>query len=417
VGSARPAPTPDPGDDWASGWRMRVRGRVVTPEGVVEDAVVRIRNDRIDDITVAPRGRSASERGRSLSGAWVVPGFVDLHVHGGGGYSFTAGDVAQARGAIAFHRRHGTTTMLASLVTAPRRDLYDQTARLAPLVHSGELAGVHLEGPYLADARRGAHDPRHLRDPDPAELAELIALDAVRVVTLAPERPGGLAAIEQLRAHGVVVAIGHTDATYEQALAAVTAGAGLATHLYNGMRPIHHRDPGPVVALLESPGVVCEVVADGVHLHDGILRHTVRVAGPDRVALVTDAIAAAGMPDGAYELGGLPITVADGVARLTGSGSIAGSTTTMAAAFRRTVRSGVSIVEAARMAATTPAAVLGLGHEVGAIAPGMRADLVVLDEDLAVIAVVRAGQLVTEPAGPARRRRTTRAGDGPVRPR
>jgi N-acetylglucosamine-6-phosphate deacetylase len=381
---------------------MRVRGRVVTPEGVVEDGVVRIRNGRIDGVAAAADGRTAARRGRIVSGAWVVPGFVDLHVHGGGGYSFTSGDAEQARGVIAFHRRHGTTTMLASLVTAARRDLYDQTASLAPLVHSGELAGVHLEGPYLSVARCGAHDPRLLRDPDPAELAELLALDVVRVVTLAPERSGGLAAIEQLRAHGVVAAVGHTDATYEQVLAAVDAGAGLATHLYNGMRPVHHRDPGPVVALLERPGVVCEVVADGVHLHDGMLRHTVRVAGPERVALVTDAMAAAGMPDGAYELGGLPITVADGVARLTESGSIAGSTTTMAAAFRRTVRSGVSIVDAARMAATTPAAVLGLGHRIGAIAPGMRADLVVLDDDLTVTAVIRAGKLVTEPAEPGR---------------
>lgn len=371
---------------------------MVTPEGVVDGAVVRIQKDRIEAITVpAQRRTSSSARSRDLAAAWVLPGFVDVHVHGGGGCSFTSGDAEQARGAIAFHRRHGTTTMLASLVTASRRDLLDQTASLAPLVHSGELAGVHLEGPYLSTARCGAHDPAQLRDPDSAELAALIALDVVRVVTLAPERSGGLAAIEQLRAHGVVAAVGHTDATYEQVLAAVAAGASLATHLFNGMRPVHHRDPGPVVALLESPGVVCEVVADGVHLHDGMLRHIVRVAGPERVALVTDAMSAAGMPDGAYELGGLAITVAEGVARLATSNAIAGSTTTMAAALRRAVHSGVSIVDASRMASTTPAAVLGLSDEVGAIAPGRRADLVLLDEDLAVTAVVRAGKLIAEP--------------------
>jgi N-acetylglucosamine-6-phosphate deacetylase len=365
---------------------MRVRGRIVTPDGVVEDGVVRIQSDRIDD--VAADTRPAAD----LAAAWVLPGFVDLHVHGGGGCTFTTGEPEQARGAIEFHRRHGSTTMLASLVTASRRDILNQTTALAPLVHSGELAGVHLEGPYLSTARCGAHDPAHLRDPDPEELAELIALGVVRVVTLAPELPGGRPAIEQLRSHGIVAAVGHTDATYEQTLAAIDAGANLATHLFNGMRTVHHRDPGPAVALLERPDVVCEVVADGVHLHDGMVRHIASVAGAQRVALVTDAIAAAGMPDGDSELGGLAVTVSGGVARLTASGTIAGSTTTMAASLRRTVQSGVSIVDAVRMAATTPATVLGLQKDVGAITPGLRADLVLLDDDLAVTAVIRAGE-------------------------
>jgi N-acetylglucosamine-6-phosphate deacetylase len=369
---------------------MRVRGRVVTPDGVTEDAVVRIQDDRIDSVSTSDGSQA------DVSAAWVVPGFVDLHVHGGGGHTFTAGDPEQAREVIAFHRRHGTTTTLASLVTASRRDVLAQTTALAPLVHSGELAGVHLEGPYLSTARCGAHDPAHLRDPEPDELADLITLGVVRSVTLAPELPGGMAAVEQLRAGGVVAAVGHSDATYEQTLAAIDAGASLATHLLNGMRPVHHRDPGPVIALLERPEVVCEVIADGVHLHDGMLRHIVRVAGPDRIALITDAMAAAGMADGDYDLGGLPTTVTGGVARLTASGTIAGSTTTMASALRRTIQSGVSMVEAVRMAATTPARVLGLDGEVGAIVPGHRADLVLLDDDLAVTAVIRAGELLPQ---------------------
>jgi len=369
---------------------MKLRGRVVTPEGVLADAVVRLEDGRIAEVTPAERSRV------TRSAAWIVPGFVDLHVHGGGGCTFTTGDLEQAKGTIAFHRSHGTTTMLASLVTASRPDTLAHTTTLAQLVHSGELAGVHLEGPYLSTARCGAQNPAHLRDPDPDELDALIATGVVRVVTIAPELPGALPAISQLRAHGVVAAVGHTDATYEQALAAVEAGATLATHLCNAMRPAHHRDPGPIVALLDSPDVVCEQVADGVHLHDGMLRHVTHAAGPDRVALVTDAIAAAGMPDGEYELGGQEVIVSNAVARLPASGTIAGSTLTMAAAFRRAVQSGLSIVDAVTMASTTPARVLGLDTTLGAIAPGLRADLVLLDEDLQVVSVLRQGKPVEE---------------------
>ena len=369
---------------------MRLRGRVVTPDGVLENATVRVEGDRIAAVTTGVGGRP------DLRSAWIVPGFVDMHCHGGGGYTFTTGDVEQARGAVDFHRCHGTTTMLASLVTASRRDTLDQTTALAELVHSGEIAGIHLEGPYLSTARCGAQNPAYLRDPSTEELSDLIALGVVRSVTIAPELPGALDAIALLRTHDVTAAVGHTDATYEQALDAVRAGATLATHLCNAMRPIHHRDPGPIIALLESTGVVCETIADGVHLHDAMLRHIARVAGPDRVALVTDAIAAAGMDDGAYSLGGQEVNVTDGVARLPTSGTIAGSTLTMTAAFRRAVQSGVSIVDVARMASTTPARVLGLAGEVGAIAPGRRADIALLDEDLRVNAVLHHGTIVTD---------------------
>jgi N-acetylglucosamine-6-phosphate deacetylase len=201
-------------------------------------------------------------------------------------------------------------------------------------------------------------------------------------------------ALQQLRELGVTVAVGHTDATYEQALESVAAGARLATHLCNGMRPIHHRDPGPVIALLDSPDIVCEVVADGVHLHDGMLRHIVAFAGPARVALVTDAMAAAGMPEGDYTLGGLDVSVDAGIARLAASGTIAGSTLTMASAFRRAVHSGISIVDVVRMASTTPATVLGLDGDLGSIAQGKRGDLVLLDDDFAVTTVIRSGELV-----------------------
>jgi N-acetylglucosamine-6-phosphate deacetylase len=368
---------------------MIVDGRVVTPVGAVDGRV------RVEDGRIAAIERTAGAGGAG----WILPGFVDIHNHGGGGHTFTAGDPGAARSAAAFHLRHGTTTLLASLVSAPHELTRAAVAAYAPLVAAGELAGVHLEGPYLAPARCGAQHQAHLRAPSAAELAELIDLGGVRMVTLAPELPGALDAIALLAGRGVVAAVGHTDATYEQARAAVAAGATVATHLCNGMRPVHHREPGPVVALLDAEGVVCELIADGVHLHDGMLSFAARVAGPDRVALVTDAIAAAGMPDGRYELGGRAVVVSGGVARLATAGSpgaaapgaLAGSTLTMDAAVRRAVGAGVPLVDAARMAATTPARVIGLGDRVGAIAPGLRADLVVLDEHLGVVRVMRGG--------------------------
>src|SRR5262249_51249767 len=198
-----------------------------------------------------------------------------------------------------------------------------------------------------------------------------------RMVTVAPELPGALDAIAFLVSRGVVAAIGHTDATYEQTLAGVAAGASVGTHVFNGMRPPHHRQPGPVFALLGSAGVTCELIADGVHLHDGTLAFATTVTGPGRAALVTDAMSAAGMPDGEYDLGGQRVTVAQGVARLARNGSIAGGTLTMAQAFRRAVQAGTAIVDAARMAATTPATAIGR-HDLGALEPGRRADLVVL---------------------------------------
>jgi N-acetylglucosamine-6-phosphate deacetylase len=218
------------------------------------------------------------------------------------------------------------------------------------------------------------------------------------MVTLAPELPGALAAIELLVSRRVVAAVGHTDATYEQTGAAIIAGATVATHLFNGMRGPHHREPGPVFALLGSPNVVCELIADGIHLHQGTLAFAAGVAGPDRAALVTDAMEAAGMPDGTYELGGQPVVVAEGTARLATSdgtpGAIAGSVLTMDAALRQVVAAGISMVDACRMAATTPARAIGLGERVGALMPGLRADLVVLDDNLNVVRVMRGGTWV-----------------------
>ncbi|MFI6328360.1 N-acetylglucosamine-6-phosphate deacetylase [Micromonospora chersina] len=366
---------------------LRVTGKVVTPTGVIRQGCVEIAGDRIRAVAEYPTVRD---------GHWIVPGFVDMHTHGGGGHTFTTGDAESARQAADFHLGHGTTTLLASLVSSPFALMREATAAYRPLVESGVLAGVHFEGPYLSAARCGAQNPEFLRDPSAEELAELIELGggAVRMVTLAPEREGALEAVKLLVGNGVVAAVGHTDATWEQTRAAVAAGASVGTHLFNGMRPVHHREPGPVVALLEAPNVVCELVADGVHLHDGMLGFATSVAGPDRAALITDAMAAAGMPDGEYELGGQAVTVADGVARLSRDGAIAGSTLTMDAALRHAVGAGIPLPDACRMVATTPARAIGLGDRVGALQAGLRADLVVLDDDLNVTRVMRAGAWV-----------------------
>lgn len=369
---------------------MRIGGRVVTPAGVVTGAVA-VSGDRIT--AVAPTSSVDS-------GQWIVPGFVDMHVHGGGGFTFTTGDPDQARGAAGFHLRHGTTTMLASLVSAPAAVLRGATAAFAPLVGAGVLAGIHFEGPYLSAVRCGAQNPAYLRDPSLDELSELIELGggAVRMLTIAPERDGALDAIKLVVASGAVAAIGHTDATYERTLAGIAAGATVATHLFNGMPPPHHRAPGPVFALLGAPAVVCELVPDGAHLHDGVLAFAARTAGPQRCALITDALSAAGLDDGSFELGGRSVVVTDRVARLAtadGSpGAIAGSTLTMDAGLRRAVAAGLSIVDAVRMAATTPAGALGLTDR-GALVPGLRADLVVLDAELRVRRVLRGGRWLT----------------------
>lgn len=331
--------------------------------------------------------------------ATIAPGFVDTHVHGGGGGSFSGGPARVAE-AVQLHRRHGTTAMVASLVTESPPDLLRQVGELAGQVRSGVIDGIHLEGPWLAESRCGAHDPALLRDPEPAELEQVLdaAGGTIRMVTLAPERRGALAAIRQVLDAGAVAAVGHTDATYEQTRAAVEAGATVATHLFNAMRPVHHREPGPVIALLEDPRVTVEMIADGVHVDPALYRHVTRSVGPDRVSLVTDAMAAAGMADGPYRIGPLAVEVTDGVAHLAGTDTIAGSTATMDRLFRFAVQHcglprDEALCAAVRQCSVNPARTLGLPNP--ALAPGNRADLVVLDDALMVTAVIYRGAAVS----------------------
>jgi N-acetylglucosamine-6-phosphate deacetylase len=310
---------------------------------------------------------------------------------------------------VALHRRHGTTTLVASLVTAGPADLLRQVSELADDVHAGLIEGIHLEGPWLSAKRCGAHQPSLMRDPDPAEIASVLdaAAGAIRMVTLAPERDGALAAIGQIVDAGVVVAVGHTEATYDQTRAAVAAGATVGTHLFNAMRPIDRREPGPVIALLEDARVTVELISDGVHVAPAIYRHVTHSAGPDRVSLITDAISATGMADGVYRLGPLAVDVVDGVARVSGTDTIAGSTATMDEVFRFAVNhSGIprdeTLMAAVRQASINPAR--ALGFPCTGLVPGAWADLVVLDSDLAVTGVLRRGSWIAEPESPSRHR-------------
>ncbi|WP_243740710.1 N-acetylglucosamine-6-phosphate deacetylase [Streptomyces sp. 8K308] len=370
---------------------------VVRPGGVVEAGRVTVEGGRI---AAGLRDESDQADVVDLTGHWVLPGFVDLHVHGGGGASFSAGTAEEALRAIATHRAHGTTTMVASMVTGELGDLAAQAGELADLVEQGELAGVHFEGPFIARNRCGAHQPSLLRDPDPSDVRKLLdaARGTARMVTLAPELAGGLDSVRLLRDAGVIAAIGHTDADYETTRWAVDAGATVATHLFNAMPPLAHRAPGPVAALLEDERVTVELIDDGVHLHPAALRLAYKAAGPDRVALITDAMGAAGMGDGTYPLGPLTVDVVDGVARLQEVGTIAGSTLTLDMAFRRAVTvNGVSVPDAVRALSATPARLLGLDHRIGSIEEGKDADLVVFDAELALVGVMRRGEWVVRP--------------------
>ena len=340
-----------------------------------------------------------------LGAATVVPGFVDTHVHGGAGGNFSAAEPDETATAVALHRTCGTTTLIASLVTAAPDELLRQVAALARDVRSGVLDGIHLEGPWLSPLRSGAHQPSLMRDPDPAEIDTVLRAGdgAVRMVTMAPERAGAVAAIEQLTAAGVVTAVGHTEATYDQTRAAIDAGATVGTHLFNAMRPIDRREPGPVVALLEDPRVTVELITDGVHIDPAIYRLVTTTVGRERVSLITDAMAATGMSDGRYHLGPLAVDVTRGVARVADTDTIAGSTATMDRVLRFAVaHSGAprdeALLNAVAQTSVNPARALGLPAAAGLTA-GAAADLVVLDADLAVVGVLRKGSWTVPPRG------------------
>lgn len=368
---------------------------VVLPTGTVADGQV-----VVDGTRVAAQAPQDNAQVIDVSGCTLVPGFVDIHNHGGGGASFTSGTVEEILKGIHTHRQHGTTTLVASTVTGEMDFLARRAGLLSELAEQGDIAGIHFEGPFISPCRKGAHSERLLRDPDPAEVRKLIdaAHGTAKMVTLATELPGGIDSVRLLTEHGVIAAIGHTDATYEQTMEAIEAGATVATHLFNAMPALGHRTPGPIAALLEDERITVELINDGTHLHPASLQLAFHHAGANRVAFITDAMDAAGFGDGRYMLGPLEVEVSEGVARLVEGGSIAGSTLTLDRAFKRAVTvDGLPVEDVVTAISANPAKLLGMYDTVGSLEPGKDADLVILDHQFDLKGVMRRGEWVIDP--------------------
>ena len=363
----------------------------VDARGEVPDAWVLLDGDVIRAVGDGPERPQADEV-VDLAGEWITPGFVDLHGHGGGGEDYGTGDLPAA---LAAHRAHGTTRAVVSLASEALEVLERQLRAVAALAHDDpRVLGSHLEGPFLAPARRGAHAETALRHPDATTIDRLLAAadGTLRQVTIAPELPGALDAIRRFVAAGVVVAIGHTDADAPTARAAFDAGATLLTHAFNAMPGIHHRSPGPVVAAFDDDRVCLELVLDGHHV-DPHVAAVAFASAPGRIALVTDAMAAAAGVDGTYRLGALDVDVTGGVATVAGTDTLAGSTLTQDLALGLAIDGlGLSRPDAVAAVTCTPARILDLDDRLGLLEPGYAADVVALDETFAVTAVWAAGR-------------------------
>jgi len=380
---------------------VRLRGeRIVCPDRTMAGEVM-VEHGRITSVGPVSSevdGRASREDDEvvELGDRWLVPGYIDLHVHGGGGGQCDTTKVEEIAEVAQFHARHGTTGLLATTVAAPVEDLCNALAAIAQCT-APSLLGAHLEGPFLSPERPGAMDSSFFLDPDVGQLERLLAAGAgrVRLMTLAPELPGAVELVRRLVSARVVASIGHTNATDMEVREAVRTGATAATHVFNAMPPFHHRKPGAVGAVIDLQEVSCELICDGLHVDPVAMRLLYRAKGPLGIRLVTDAMQAAGMPDGEYRLGARPVTVTGGRAVLAGGESIAGSTLTMEAAVQNAIRLlGVSVEEAVLISSTNSARLLGLHERKGAIAAGLDADLLVLNELLAVEATMIAGHWV-----------------------
>jgi N-acetylglucosamine-6-phosphate deacetylase len=384
-----------------------VHASVVTPEDVITNGWLLMRDGRIERIGRMEDGLPEGTEGFGridAQGGWLIPGFVDVHVHGGAGHDFMDADPAGLDSITRFHANHGTTSILATSLTASRDELTEVLRRIAeyrsrPMAHA-QVVGVHFEGPFINPKWKGAQNPDYILPPQKEWLAEWVREfpGLIKIQTLAPESEGALEYIDQLARNGIVPSCGHTDATYDEVIAAADRGLRHAVHTFNAMKPLHHREPGTVGAVLTDDRIMAEVISDGHHVHAGAIKLIARAKGPDKVILVTDAMAAAGMPDGDdYELGGLPVVMKCGVARLKESGNLAGSTLTMISAFRHMVRAvGVSVSDASKMASGNPARQIGIDRETGSLQAGKRADVLLLDADLELKQVWIGGKRHTE---------------------
>lgn len=375
--------------------------RVITPSGLVDGGHVVVESGRI----VACGGGAVppAHKYHDQRGAYLVPGYIDLHVHGGGGADFGAPTAGQIRTALRFHARHGTTALLATVAgVIPGRltavlDALHTTATVAGRDGSA-LLGIHLEGPFLNPARRGVQDERHLSAPSVAQFTALVeaAGGALRLMTIAPELPGALEVIAAGIDAGVVMSMGHTDATYEQATTVTRHGIRHVTHLGNCMRPFHQREPGVFGAALSHSNLTCEVIVDGIAVHPAVVAMIASAKGPNGMVLITDAVAAAGSWESRSWLGDIRLSVSNGrVVHSEDGTTLAGSMLTMEDAVRNAVHlAGIPLIDAVTMASTTPARVLDIDDHKGSLVPGADADLVVLDGDLAVTATMVGGRWV-----------------------
>ena len=363
-----------------------ITGEIVRPGGVLSNSALTITDDgKIGE--VGPARLPAAHSGDiDATGLLVLPGFIDLHVHGGGGADFMHGTADAVRQVVRIHARFGTTGLLATTLTASREgtDRAITAARDVQLAGPGEgearIFGIHLEGPYICPARRGAQPAEWVREPDAHELAHWIALSkaTIKQITLAPERKGAEEVIRYARANGITASLGHTDASAAEAERAIGWGATQATHVFNAMRGLHHREPGTVGAALARPEILCEVIADGIHLDPLIVRLTIAAKGVSGVVLITDAIEGTAMPEGEYSLGGQTVIVKNGTAAFA-DGTLAGSVLTMNRAFANIRRfAGVSVPDAAKLSSANAVRQLGLSGKFGELIAGAAADIVVM---------------------------------------
>ncbi|RUS45373.1 N-acetylglucosamine-6-phosphate deacetylase [Cohnella sp. AR92] len=375
------------------GSTLIVHASIVTANQVIENGWIWMREGRIERIGLAedalPDTADALNR-IDAEGGWVIPGFVDVHVHGGAGHDFMDADQAGLDAIARFHASHGTTSLLATSLTASREELTEVLRRVGdyrsrPMPYA-QIVGVHFEGPFISEKWKGAQNPDYILPLQKEWLLEWVREfpGLIKLQTLSPESEGALDYIELLVENGIVPSCGHTDATYDEVIAAADRGLRHAVHTFNAMKPLHHREPGTVGAVLTDDRIAAEVISDGHHVHAGAIKLITRAKGPDKVILVTDAMAAAGMPDGDdYDLGGLPVVMKCGVARLKESGNLAGSTLTMIGAFQHMVRAvGVSVEDASKMASGNPARQIGIDAFAGTLAAGKRADVLLLDSSL-----------------------------------
>lgn len=356
-------------------------GKVLDETFAFADRDLRISGDTIDGLYA-----SAGDPGDGLdaTGCYVVPGLVDIHTHGCDGCDTGDGSYDSLNTMSKYYAAHGVTTFLATTSTISFEALKKSAASVKQAIELGtegaNVGGMHMEGPYFSLAFKGAQNPAYLRDPSVEEFDAVNAESGgnVRLISLAPERQGALEFIRAVKDR-VSVAMGHTDADYDTAKAAIDAGATVLTHTFNAMRPFSHRSPNTVGAGIEDERVFCEAITDGVHLHPATVRLLYRMAGIERMVLISDSLCAAGMADGQYELGGLEFIVKDGRATLP-SGTIAGSTANLHLCVKRVVEFGIPLEHAVRMASWNPARAVGLDSVTGRIETGKRADLLVLDQ-------------------------------------